>query len=110
MALVVEDVYAQHQTVLRGILRFSKAHGPWAINIIRGRKGDADLAKLRKWGCDGIVASRIDAALARFAHRRGIPALQISVVDPPDSQTSPLSATWDGPAGRRRAKRPSGPP
>ena len=83
VALVVEDVYAQHQTVLRGILRFSKAHGPWAINIIRGRKGDADLAKLRKWGCDGIVASRIDAALARFAHRRGIPALQISVVDPP---------------------------
>lgn len=83
VALIVESVYAQHQTVLRGILRFSKAHGPWAINVIRGRKGDANLAKLEEWGCDGIVASHIDTALARFAHRRKIPMLQISVVDPP---------------------------
>lgn len=83
VALVVRRVYAQHQAMLRGILRFSKAHGPWAINIISGRQGDSDLAKLKRWGCDGIMASRLDENLAQFARRHRIPACQLSVVDPP---------------------------
>jgi len=83
VALVIENVYAQHQAILHGILRFAKAHGPWAVNIVSGRQGDVDLAGLERWGCDGIVASHVTANLARFALRHRIPALQISVVAPP---------------------------
>ena len=87
IAFVVDNVYTSHQSLIRGILRFSKIHGPWTINIVSGRSGDASLKALEKWACDGLVANVLTPTLARFARRHQIPTLQLSTISPPRDAT-----------------------
>ena len=87
IAIVVDNAYASRQGLIRGILRFSKLHGPWAINIVSGRSGDANLKAIEKWTCDGLITNVLTPKLARFARQLQIPTLQLSTISPPRETT-----------------------
>lgn len=45
-----------HRQILEGILNYGHEHGPWQFHFETGGRYEQGLAKLRRWGCSGVIA------------------------------------------------------
>ena len=45
-----------HRQILEGVLAYGHAHGPWQFHFETGSRYEQGLAKLRRWGCSGVIA------------------------------------------------------
>jgi LacI family transcriptional regulator len=92
VALMIESSRTYGRELVRGIMRYSRLHGPWVFPwvfyrqdlfyIARGSER-AELEHLRKWGPDGIIArdSRDIVELASW----NIPLFVAVAMEPPDA-------------------------
>ena len=60
---------------LRGILRYTKLHGPWRLYRMEGRSGEQKLLDLKRWGCSGIITGACNIKDARLIARVGVPVV-----------------------------------
>ena len=70
---------------LRGILKYSRLHGPWLIHLIEGRYGEQSLDEIRRWGAMGIIGESY--ALERKAVIEA--RLPMVLLDPGDAHCAP---------------------
>lgn len=45
-----------HRQILEGILEYGHGNGPWQFHFETGDRYEQGLAKLRSWGCNGVIA------------------------------------------------------
>jgi len=91
VAILLESSHETSRGMLRGILRYVRLYGPWAMHIISGGASDQKLPDPRVWQGSGIIA-RIpnDQAAAGIAAAR-LPTVVIDPLDPYLVPTHPLS-------------------
>ena len=58
-----------HRKILEGILEYGHKNGPWQFHFETGSRYEQGLARLRRWGCSGVIAlvrehRQIDSILA----------------------------------------------
>jgi len=99
VALLIESSRTYGRELVRGIMRYSRVHGPWVFPwvfyrqdlfyIVRGSE-HAELEHLRKWGPDGIIArdSKDIEELASW----DIPLLVAIGMNPPKSHRNNIIA------------------
>ena len=77
VALIVETTQSPGRKILRGIARYAKEYGPWAIyNEPQGL--DAAVPPwLKRWRGDGIIARIQSKQLARTILATGLPAVDV---------------------------------
>lgn len=83
VALFIESSRAYGRSLLQGVVRYQRAHGPWSIYF---QPHDLDAAPprwLKGWRGDGILARINDRRMAQAVLRTGLPAvdLRFSVPD-----------------------------
>jgi len=91
VALLIESSRSYGRELVRGIMRYSRTHGPWVfpwvfysqdlLYIARGSE-HAELEHLRKWGPNGIIA-RDSKDIEEFA-QWGVPLFVAVGMNPPD--------------------------
>lgn len=70
--LMVETSRAYGRSVLRGIAKYSRTHGPWAFYSEPGGL-EAALPKMKHWGADGIIMR--DSGRGSEALKLGVPVI-----------------------------------
>ena len=68
VALLVETSRGYGRALLRGIVRYSRLHGPWAFHVTPGDFEQA-VPRMREWGGTGIIARIETPAVARAVLR-----------------------------------------
>ncbi len=76
VALLVETARGYGRQLLRGIVNYSKAHGPWSFHITPGDLMQR-LPSLKKWRPDGIIARVETISLAKEIAQSGIPTIAL---------------------------------
>ncbi len=77
VGLIVETAFSPGRKVLRGIARYAREHGGWAI-YHEPRGPDEFLpAMLRQWRCDGIIARVRSKRLGRLLLKSGVPVVDV---------------------------------
>ena len=71
---------------LRGILQYTKLHGPWRLYRMEGRPGEQRLLDLKRWGCTGIITGACNMQEAKLISRIGVP---IVVCEPTPAMRKP---------------------
>jgi LacI family transcriptional regulator len=60
--------------LLRGIVRYSRLHGPWALYVAPGHLEQA-LPKAKSWGGTGIIARVRSPEMAKLIRGTGLPVV-----------------------------------
>src|SRR5690349_13422981 len=84
VALLIETSRGYGRSMLRGIARYARHHGPWELFVTPGDFAQA-LPKMKQWGGDGIIARVETLAVAK-----GICAVKLPTVMLDYSQNIPL--------------------
>lgn len=82
VALLVETSTEFGRGLLRGILRYSRLHGPWSLLVAPGHLGSA-LAQLGRWRADGIVARLQSADLRQVLRSTRAPLIASTLDEAP---------------------------
>lgn len=82
VALLVETSTEFGRGLLRGILRYSRLHGPWSLLVAPGHLGSA-LAQLGRWRADGVIARVRSADLRQVMHSTRLPLVASSLDEAP---------------------------
>ena len=45
-----------HRQILEGVLAYGHDHGPWQFHFETGNRYEQGLSKIRRWGCNGVIA------------------------------------------------------
>ena len=45
-----------HRQILEGIIAYGHDRGPWQFHFETGNRYEQGLSKIRRWGCNGIIA------------------------------------------------------
>jgi LacI family transcriptional regulator len=74
VALLIETSRGYGRSMLRGIVRYARLHGPWSFYITPGDFEQA-LPKMKLWGGSGIIARVETVEMAEAIVAAGIPAV-----------------------------------
>ena len=72
-----------HRQILEGILSYGHENGPWQFHFETGSRYEQGLAKLRNWGCTGVVALVRERPQMQRILRTKTPAVLINPPTPP---------------------------
>ena len=67
-----------HRQMLEGILAYGHERGPWQFHFETGDRYEQGLDKVRKWGCNGIIALLRDYGQLKDMMRTRVPAVFIN--------------------------------
>jgi LacI family transcriptional regulator len=106
VALTIENSRAFGRELIRGIVRYSRLHGPWVfyrqdLFYVERESEPTKLEPLRKWGPQGII-SRDSRNLEELA-RWGIPLFVAVAMEPPSAKRNNI-VTNDRAIGRMAAE------
>jgi len=106
VALTVENSRAFGRDLIRGIVRYSRLHGPWVfyrqdLFYIAQEGEPAKLALLRKWGPQGIISR--DLKNLEELESWGIPLFVAVAIEPPSAKRNNI-VTNDHAIGRMAAE------
>ena len=90
VALLVETSRGYGRDLLRGVMRYSRLHGPWGFYLTPGDFVQA-LPRMRSWGGTGIIARVETPAVARAILASGLPTIALGLSDEQLRPASPLS-------------------
>jgi LacI family transcriptional regulator len=90
VALLVETSRGYGRDLLRGIMRYSRLHGPWGFYLTPGDFVQA-LPRMRSWGGTGIIARVETPEVARAILASGLPTIALGLSDEQLQPDSPLS-------------------
>lgn len=76
IALLLETSRGYGRGLLRGIVRYSRLHGPWALVVSAGHFGE-QLPRDDWWGARGIITRFSSLKVARQIQAAGIPAVSL---------------------------------
>jgi LacI family transcriptional regulator len=91
VALLLETSTEYGRGLLRGIVRYSRLHGPWSLYVAPGHLEQA-LPKSKSWKGTGIIARVRSPEMAKLIRRTGLPFIASSL----DESRSPGHATKFG--------------
>jgi LacI family transcriptional regulator len=75
VALIVETSKAFGRGLLRGISRYTRAHGPWSIYVDERGPADPPPGWLRNWEGDGLIVRLQTRQMLNFVRRMRLPAV-----------------------------------
>jgi LacI family transcriptional regulator len=81
VALLLESSHEVSRGMLRGILKYVRLYGPWALHIVSGGASDQKVPDLKSWRGSGIIARIPNAAAARDIVAARLPTV---IIDPSD--------------------------
>lgn len=90
VALLVETSLGYGRAFLRGVVRYSRLHGPWAFYITPGDLRQV-LPKMEEWGGTGIIARIETPQVARAVLASGLPAIALDLSHEQLRPGSPLA-------------------
>jgi len=82
VAVLLSSPYADHLKVLRGILRFTQTHAPWAMDVRMGRAGEPKSFDPARWNFDGLITNRMPPELAALVRRHRTPVVTVNDIWP----------------------------
>lgn len=91
IAVLLESSHETSRGMLRGILRYVRLYGPWAMHIISGGASDQKMPDLGAWHGSGIIARIPNAQAAADIAAARLPTVIIDPLDPYLSPAHPLS-------------------
>jgi LacI family transcriptional regulator len=74
VALLLETSREVGRGLLRGVMRYSRLHGPWGLHIMPGDLVQS-LPTMKAWGGTGIIARIATARIARAILKTGLPVI-----------------------------------
>lgn len=88
VALLLETSTEYGRGLLRGIVRYSRLHGPWSLYVVPGHL-EQTLPKAKSWDGDGIIGRVRTPEMARAIQATGLPfvASSLNEVAPERGQT-----------------------
>jgi LacI family transcriptional regulator len=106
VALTIENSRAFGRELIRGIVRYSRLHGPWVfyrqdLFYVARESEPAELEPLRKWGPQGIISR--DSRNLEDLERWGIPLFVAVAMEPPSAKRHNI-VTNDRAIGRMAAE------
>src|SRR5689334_17266468 len=78
VALLLETSTGYGRGLLRGIVRYSRLHGPWSLYVAPGHLEQA-LPKAKSWGGTGIIARIRSPRMAQLIRATGLPFVASSL-------------------------------
>ncbi len=90
VALLVETSRGYGRNLLRGVVRYSRLHGPWGFYLTPGDFVQA-LPRMRSWGGTGIIARIQTPEVARAILASGLPTIALGLSDEQLRPGNPLS-------------------
>jgi LacI family transcriptional regulator len=93
VALLVETARGYGRQMLRGIVRYSRLHGPWGFYVTPGDFEQA-LPKMQQWGGTGIIARIETPRIAKAILESNLPTIALDLSEKqlkPDHPFSQLS-------------------
>jgi LacI family transcriptional regulator len=78
VALLLETSTEYGRGLLRGILRYSRLHGPWSLYVAPGHF-EQDLPKAKSWGGTGIIARMRSPEMVKQIRATGLPFVASSL-------------------------------
>ncbi len=78
VALLVETSLGYGRAFLRGVVRYSRLHGPWAFYITPGDLRQV-LPKMEEWGGTGIIARIETPQIGQAILTSGLPAIALDL-------------------------------
>lgn len=67
-----------HRQILEGVLAYGHKRGPWQFNFETGDRYEQGMEKVRRWGCNGIIAMVRDFGQLRKMLNTKIPAVYLN--------------------------------
>lgn len=71
-----------HRQILEGVLAYGHDRGPWQFHFETGDRYEQGLEKVRRWGCNGIIAMVRDRSQLQKMLKTRVPAV---FLNPPQS-------------------------
>lgn len=90
VALLLETSREVGRGLLRGVMRYSRLHGPWGLHIMPGDLVQS-LPTMRAWGGTGIIARVPTPRIARAILKTGLPVIVGPLSDRQLAPSNPLS-------------------
>jgi LacI family transcriptional regulator len=90
VALLIETSRSYGRGMLRGIMRYARLHGPWALHVMPGDLAQT-LPLMRQWGGTGIIARIDNREIAKAILQSGLPAVALDFSDEQLEPSNPLS-------------------
>ena len=90
VALLVETSRGYGRSLLRGVVSYSRLHGPWGFYLTPGDFVQA-LPRMRSWGGTGIIARVQTPEVARAILASGLPTIALGLSDEQLRPENPLS-------------------
>ena len=78
VALLIETARGYGRQMLRGIVRYSRLHGPWGFYIAPGDFEQA-LPQMRQWGGTGIIARVETPRIGKAILETGLPSIVLDL-------------------------------
>ena len=91
VALLVETSRAFGRSLLMGVARYARLHGPWSFHITPGDFEKA-VPKMKQWGGTGIIARIPNERIAEAVHEANVPTIALGLSDEqlePDPRPGP---------------------
>jgi LacI family transcriptional regulator len=104
VALLVETSRGYGRALLRGIVRYSRLHGPWGFYVTPGDFAQV-LPQMRSWGGTGIIARIETPEVARAILASGLPTIALDLSDAQLRAGEPLAAISEVASDSRGAAR-----
>lgn len=104
VALLVETSRGYGRALLRGIVRYSRLHGPWGFYLTPGDFAQV-LPRMRSWGGTGIIARIETPEVARAILAAGLPTIALDLSDAQLRAGQPLAAISEVASDSRAASR-----
>ena len=104
VALLIETARGYGRQMLRGIVRYSRLHGPWGFYITPGDFEQA-LPRMQQWGGTGIIARIETAKIADAILESGLPTIALDLSEQelkPSHRLSGLSEVSSDSSGAAR--------
>jgi LacI family transcriptional regulator len=91
VAILLESSHETSRGMLRGVLRYVRLHGPWALHLVPGGAGDQRLPAAGAWRGNGVIARVPNGRAAADIVAARLPTVVIDPLDPFLAASHPLS-------------------
>ena len=89
VALLIETSRGYGRALLRGIVRYSRLHGPWGFYVTPG-DFEQVLPRMKSWGGTGIIARIETPEVARAILASGLPTIALDLSEEESRPDHPL--------------------
>jgi LacI family transcriptional regulator len=104
VALLIETSRGYGRALLRGIVRYSRLHGPWGFYVTPG-DFEQVLPRMQSWGGTGIIARIETPEVARAILDSGLPTIALDLSEAQLRADNPLSRVSEVASDSRGAGR-----